>query len=256
MKSAWLAILLALSAHPALASAPGMLILPFDNATAQPELDDLRDGIPELLTACLSAYPDRVAVVDRWSLESLVGELSLGREPYLAEESFARIGALTPARYVLRGSLTLRDGELHIQALVFDVASTRLRFSGQAQGPLAEIPGWLCESLPAELAAALAEETVAGATLADAERPEVQNLLIEGLGHYYNGDYAKALPAFIKLLRSEPNDPDAHYWLGKGFYAAGLEALAAVQLREFAERFPEHSRTRQAEELLATIATE
>jgi len=230
-----------------------VLLIPFENATARGDLDDLEEGMAELLTVCLSAYPEHLAVVDRSTLDALVHEQSLGWEEYVASRSLASIGLIVRARYVLRGSFTESDGVLHVQALLFESDTTRLVHSAGARLPATEVASTVCDTLGKSIALFVTSGDESTPQLASAEQPEMQLHVIEGLGQYYNRNYAQAFPAFLSILREEPDNADAHYWLGKSFHQAGLDSLARTEFREFLRRFPKHDKAGEVSGLLAKL---
>lgn len=230
-----------------------VLVIPFENATARVDLDGLEEGMAELLTVCLSAYPEHLAVVDRSTLDALVHEQSLGWEEYVGSRSLASIGRIVRARYVLRGSFTENDGVLHVQALLFESDTTRLVHSAEARLPATKVASILCDTLGTSMAGFITSGDESAPRLVSAEQPEMQLHVIEGLGHYYNRNYAQAFPAFLSILREEPDHADAHYWLGKSFQQAGLDNLARTEFREFLRRFPQHDKASEVSELLAEL---
>ncbi len=224
------------------AAAVGLLVIPFENATGQSDLDDLADGIDDLLTACFSSYPDQVAVVDRSALAEVVNEQALGWQGYVERHSMADMGRLAQADYLLRGSLTDEDGRLRIQALLFSLTTTQLLHTESTVGTTGALMTDLCDTIASSIADYLSGPQGGAMALEPTSRPEQQSLMIEGLGHYYNGHHGKAIAAFLELVQRFPKDSDAHYWLGQGMRAGSLNELAAVQFRTFLRHFPDDPR--------------
>jgi TolA-binding protein len=248
----WTVLLATLLAGTAAARAlPTVLVLPLDNATGRATLDGLAEGSADLLTACLSAHADQVAVVDREALAAQIDEQALGRERYLAERSLAEIGRLSGASHLVRGSFTAAGAEVHVEVLLFEIATTRLAHGVEAEVAPEALAAALCERVAPDLAGQLAGVQPGVAPLTGSAQPEREQRFIEGIGHYYNGDLARAMPAFIELLQQAPDDPHAQYWLGRSFHAAGLSELAQIQLQAFVERHPEHPGVDRAKRLLA-----
>ena len=111
----------------------------------------------------------------------------------------------------------------------------------------------LCEVLGRSVARRLVVAGDDQEALDSAAEPEIQRHPIEGLGHYYNGDYARAFPAFLSILREQPNHAKAQYWLGRSFLAAGLPDLAKVQLQEFLREHPGNARIHEVKGPLKEI---
>lgn len=253
MRIAGLLIALLLVSASVAANPHTILVIPFDNATSRPDLDSLEEGMAELITVCLSAYPERVAIVDRGALDAAVREQSLGWQQYVDSRSLASIGRMSRARFILRGSFTNNDGVLHVQALLFESDSTRLVHSAEARVPLTELASSVCNALGLSVASYVASSDESSPQLVAAEQPEVQLHLIEGLGHYYNGNYAGAFPAFLAILREQPDHAMAHYWLGMSFHQAGLESLARTEFHAFLQRFPDNDKASEVSMLLGKI---
>ena len=254
MRPAIVLIALLLVSASVAATPPSVLITPFANATTWSDLDGLTEGIAELLTVCLSAYPEHVIVVDRSRLDAVIQEQSLAREDIVDSRSAASLGRLARAHYVLRGSFSAIDDLLHVQALLFDVETTRLAHSADAQLPLADVPSGVCDDLGFSVASYMSSANRASSQLAAAKRPEIQRHLIEGLGHYYNRNFAAAFPAFLTILNEDPDHAVAHYWLAMSFYQAGLEGLARMQFREFLRREPEGNKANEVGQLMEELA--
>lgn len=245
-----MAMLLWATVVPA-ASPVGLLLIPFSNSSARPELGTLEDGMAELLTVCFSAYADHVAVVERNALDAVVREQSLSWERYVSQNSLRDIGKLANAGYILRGSFVDKDQGLQVQALLFDAATTQLVHTATGAGALGDLSTWLCKDIAHDVAAFLGKRTARSASLPIAEQPQIQRFMIEGMGHYYNGDFARAFPAFLKVLRAQPTHADAQYWLGKSFYGAGMREMAKIQFEAYLQNHPDNSKAQQAKQLLA-----
>lgn len=250
----WLLLVVLLLALPARAAEPlRLLILPFDNATGQARQDPLEAGVADLLTACFSRHGASVEVVDRGALQQVIDEQGLRRLGAGGGDLQAVAGRLSGARYLLRGSFN-RGREGHtVRAFLHDAATTALVFSSEAGGEASGLMQTLCDGIAAEVAKFLAGAGAAGTALAPDPAPQASQLLIAGMGHYYNGDYGAAMPAFMKLLRQNPANADARFWLAQSFYRAGLSKYAEVEIKKFLDMFAEHDRRNQALSLLQEI---
>jgi hypothetical protein len=234
------------------AEGPALLLLPFDNATGEVRYDALVAGMPDILSACLSEFPDHVVVVDRAVVEPLLREQGLAVEAYTEPGRQQGIGALIGADFVVRGSLTLSDGQLHAELLAFNVKTATLAHTERAKLRPASIIEDVCAKLAPSLAARLAEMPSARATVHAAE-PEEQLLLMRGLKSYYTGGYVEALAPFLKLIRLNAEDEAAHFWLARSFAGAGLTDYARVQFKDFLIRFPGSARTDEVRQLLTRV---
>ena len=255
MKRLFMAALL-LGAVSAWAESPSaLLVAPFHNASGDRELDAFAAGVADLLTACFTAYPEHVGVVDRTELDAVSAEQALGWQGYLASKPTNELGGLAKARYLLRGSVTAQAGGLHVEALLFDIQTTHLLYAASAQGEAGELMEGLCERVAASVAGFLAKGAAGSSEpkLAVEAQPERQQLLIRGLSHYYHGDYARALPAFLDLVDRHPEDASGHFWLGRSLLDAGLPALARVQFQSFLRRFPGDPKHERAKAMLESL---
>ena len=251
MKSVLYPILLlgSLASH---AERPALLLLPFDNATGDARYGALESGMPDILSACLAEFADDVVVVDRTIVEPVLREQGLGIEEYADPSRQQHIGEIIGVDVVVRGSLTLIDGELRAELLAFFVTTTTLAHSDAAILRTKSIIEDACARLAPPLAERLAASPAASAEVQIAE-PENQLLLMSGLKSYYTGHYVEALAPFLKLIRLDRQDEAAHFWLGRSFAGAGLDDYARVQLEDFLVRFPGSARVNDVEQLLARI---
>jgi tetratricopeptide (TPR) repeat protein len=160
---------------------------------------------------------------------------------------------LSGARYIIRGTLRGTEGQLAVSAFLHDLASTRLIRAQEASGPASSLPDLLCGAVAPELVRGIGIEESGHAALPADDAPWRSQLLISGIGHYYNGNYAEAFPAFLKLLRGDPKDSEAHFWLAQSFHKAGLTELAERQVRQFLADFPEDRNRPRAVLLLGEI---
>jgi len=247
-------VLAALALPPAPAAGasapPTMLLLPFDNATGDPAFAALERGVPDLLGAMLARYPGQVRLVERERLDEIARERSLTWQQYVSQTPLSRIGTLSQARYITRGSFTRAGNRLLVQALVYETETTRLVTSAQGAGDTGTLVA-VCEDLAGKIARALPTETAA-ALLAD-DDPERSLLMIEGLGYFYSAQFNKAVPAFMKILARHPDDGSARYWLARSFSEAGLRQHAVIELRAFLRSSPDHVKAAEARRLLGKL---
>ncbi len=229
---------------------PTMLLLPFDNATGDPAFAPLERGVPDLLGAMLSRRAGQVRLVERERLDEIARERSLTWQQYVSQTSLSRIGTLSQARYITRGSFTRTGNRLLVQALVYETETARLVASVQGGGDAGALVA-ICEELAGKIARALPTETAAALPAED--DPERSLLMIEGLGYFYGSQFNKAVPAFMKILARHPDDGSARYWLARSFSEAGLRQHAVIELREFLRSTPDHVKAAEARRLLGKL---
>lgn len=225
-------------------SAPAkILIIPFENASSDSKNDTLETGIPEILSVCFSSSPDQIVILDRTSLDTSLTEQLLSWEKYIAQNSIQSIGQIMAANFILRGSIVLEDDKIKIQALLFNVATTQLRHAISGTIELNDVVNSLCKNIAQPLVASLMEKTAQRTKKFQVEdMPEKQQLLINGLNHYYNGEFAQSFAPLLKLVKTYPDDASSHYWLAQSFYQAGLDDFAIIQFQDFITRFQNNSR--------------
>jgi len=227
-----------------------LVILPFDNATGRVAEDPLRDGVADLLTACIATFAEHIAVVDRGVLNDLIETQRLARTGLTREDFRQQAGRLTGASHLLAGSFARSPDGLRVQALLYDAATTQLVFSTDASGSAERLPELLCEHIAPAIAANL-NESKGDQSLLTVDRDPVYNqLLITGLGNFYAGDLAAAFPAFMKILRDHPDDEAARYWLAKSFHEAEMPHFAVIEMNKYLNQHPDSPRRPEIEALL------
>ena len=243
----------------AIAATPvhSVLILPFENATSQPNLDVLARGMPDLLTVCLSQYPQRVVLVERAGLAAVTAELGLQTQGLTDPNIVPKVGRFLQAEYLLRGSLLSVDrDDLTVQILLMEVETTELVYAMTWQSSRAKIIRGLCEHVGLVMLQKMFKADLNDVSRPISQHPERQQLLIEGLGHYYQGDPSNASAAFLTLIRAHPTQGNAYFWLGLSFLDGGFTQLAQTQLERFLQRFPEHPKASHARQILHRIQVE
>ncbi|TAL38777.1 MAG: hypothetical protein EPN97_03480 [Alphaproteobacteria bacterium] len=222
---------------------PKIAILPFDNSLDK-KFRGLGEGMPDILTACFTAENVPADILDRGALPAIGAEQTINFDP----SKFRKLEGVT---HLLRGSLAPQDTGIIVTLMLYDLASTKLVASASAGGGLADIPATACtgarqlgEKLPA-LAAVTAPETGM-----DNVQAEQSRLMIEGLGFYYNGAYEKAFPPFMKLMRADPANAAAVYWLAKSYAGAGMDDQAKIEFERFVKDFPKDPRVAEVKDIL------
>ncbi len=220
---------------------PVVLMMPFDNATAQQGFDSLKNGIPDLLTAFLSPYQDKVTVIDRGVMEGIFAEKSLSWEGLSDEKSLSQLGKLAQARYVIRGSVSGNGDSLRINAFVYETETTRLLKSFEGVDKANHLTH-LIQEIASDIAGYFKTDMKDVKDLEELplEEDPAKNLnFIYGLGYYHSGQSELALTYFMKILGDHPEDELAHYWLGKSFLQAGMGEHAKIEFKKYLKRYPQ-----------------
>ncbi len=227
-----------------------LMILPFEAVSVESEYRSLENGIPDILMACLSAHSDSVQVLDRDHLNSLAQELGLVYETSMDRKSVAQIGRLASAHFILTGSFWVNKGTLEAQMFVYETETTRLIGSTDFRVPVDSLTS-SCEPFAKKISAQFDKiKKSPFRNLRTESHPETSRYMIQGLGFYYNGEFWKAFPAFLKVLEMDPDHANARFWLGKSYMHAGMSDLAEISLKEFVRRFPKHEKWKEAQRLI------
>lgn len=233
MKRVFAILCLALClSSPVRAEKPKIALLPFDIALPQ-RFEALKDGMPDIVTACFTAHAGAAEILDRAHIESIAEE---------AVQNFdIQKIRLESATHLLRGSLAPHEDGIVLTLMLYDLASAQLAASATSTGGMNEIAVTTCKGVE-QLAGKLA--VLKPATAGDAAREEEKNnhLMIEGLGYYYNGAYEQSFASFMKLAREAPESASARYWLGKSYLGAQMTDEARIAFSRFAELFPDDPR--------------
>jgi TolB-like protein len=224
-----------------------ILILPFDNATADPELDGATAGIPDLITAFLVPGSELIRVVDRDALEAIFNEASLDWQKVTTAPLEKR--RLLLANVVLRGSISGTAQHLRLQLFLHDLETTRLLESLELDGRATELLT-LCKKASERLAVAMKVELEPQPELEVDGDPEVSLAMLQGLGHFHNGDPAAAVSRFFDVLELDANHEAGRYWLARSFIEAGMKGHARIEMGEYSKRFPDHPRAADLRERL------
>jgi tetratricopeptide (TPR) repeat protein len=244
-----LSLLLAMPAWAVVAPKPraashiAIVILPFDSALPKP-FEALKAGMPDLVTACFTAYDGAAEILDRSALENISAEKTFTLEP----GDYKRLKGAT---HVLRGSLAPQGNGFIANFMLYDAATAQLTASATVTGQSGGAAEAACDGVK-QLAGKLGALTAAGSTgnPVSSEQALQSRFMIEGLGHYYNGDYDKAFPAFMKALKADPTNAAAQYWLARSYHEAGMEDQAHIEFRHFLEKFPKDARAAEVQKIL------
>jgi TolB-like protein len=229
-----------------------ILALPFENATADKIQDGLKNGIPDILTAFLSPYSDKIKCVDRRSLENIYQEQSLDLQGWIAQDYGFAMGKMLQAQYVMRGSYQKEKGQLSVSVFLYDTETTQLVKSFSADAQTQSLPR-VCEKLAHDISRYLKVSVKKIENLPVDEDPVKSALLIEGLGFYYNGQYPSALAQFIKVVQMDENDESAAYWLAKTYQQSGRADHAVIEYESFLKRFPQSRKQEEVDNILVEL---
>ena len=256
MRTTLLFVAFSLNLSPATlhaSQAERLLILPFENLTGQEEMDGLAEGSADLLTACLSHLSAHLEVVERNAFDQLLQEHELDSKGLLTNDVGRNSLTLSSATVLVRGNLGTMAGKLAISVSLHDINTTQVLFSADVQGAPSDAVDLICDGIGPQIAQGLFRERASGSQLTSDSDPFRTQLLMAGIGHFYNENYAKAFPAFMKLLSRDGGDADARFWLAQSFYKAGLLSFAEHEFREFLAHFPHDRNRRRALSVLSEI---
>ena len=209
-----------------------MAVLPFVNASGDPNAEYLTDGITEMLINSLSQLPGV-----RVSARSLVFRYK-GRDvdPQQA-------GRDLNARAVITGRVITRGNRLVIQADLMDVADGSQLWGGQYNRPLAdilavqdEIAGEIFDKLRLRLTG----EEIKRATRRYTENAEAYQLYLRGR-YYWNkstiAGFKNAIEYFQQAIAKDPNYALAHAGLADSYLFLGSYWVETIpQARDAALR--------------------
>ncbi|MEZ0225457.1 MAG: tetratricopeptide repeat protein [Alphaproteobacteria bacterium] len=222
---------------------PKIAILPFDTSLGK-NFKALGDGMPDIVTACFTAENVFADILDRSALSAIGAEQTINFDP-------SKIKKVEGVTHLLRGSLAPQDTGIIVTLMLYDLASTKLVASVAASGDLADIPATACAGVRqlGDKLSALSPVASPEKGMTDAQA-EQSRLMIEGLGAYYNGAYEKAFPPFMKLMRADPTNASAVYWLARSYQGAGMDEQARLEFDRFLKDFPKDPRAPEVSGLL------
>ncbi len=119
------------------AGRPTVAVLYFDYAGKDEELAVLKKGLAQMLISDLSRN-ERIQLVERARLESVLAELKLGGSRKVDSKTAAQIGKLLGAEYLVLGSYFSLLGSLRIDARLVAVQTGRIILSTGASGKVDE----------------------------------------------------------------------------------------------------------------------
>lgn len=108
---------------PKIEGKPRFAVLYFDADTNNADLAAFTKGLAALLISDF-ATNDQLAVVERQRLEDVLAELKLGESRFADPKTFAKIGALLGAHYLLIGSLVTSGKQIGINSRIIRVSDS------------------------------------------------------------------------------------------------------------------------------------
>lgn len=221
--------------HPAVtASAPGIAVLPFVNASPDPDNEYLSDGLTdELINALASVSGVRVA--SRTSVFALKGK----------PQDVRAIGALLDCAYVLEGTVRRAATQLRITAQLTSTQDGRLlwsqRYDRQLDDVLA-IQDEIARTIVSTLRAGALGEVLEPAAKRHTKNVRAYSLFLKGryeMGLRTQSGLASAIRYFKQAIDEDPGYALAHAGLGDA-YALELD-YRNVPIREGFDQAREHA---------------
>lgn len=200
-----LSALLLLLAAPARAEGtvagarPRLAVLYFDPMTTDVDLQMFAKGLASLLITDFTANP-RLLVVEREKLEAVIAELKLGESRLAKKDTFAKVGKLLGAEYLVTGTLLGGKGQFKIVSRVIHSESGAEVTSAKVSLDPQDIFG-----AEEQLVTVLSQQLVALGTIASAEplAPKTFKLPLKTASTYSRALDAKDKkdkPTAVKLL--------------------------------------------------------
>lgn len=227
---------------------PRIIIMPFSNGISE-NMKNLEDGLPDIITACFSSYSDNIEILERANLEKMSDE-----QIFNQVASQDKMGKLKGATHLLRGNITENGKEINIALLLYKLNSTVLSISADVSGKPDQLVDVACSTVN-KLAGKFSSAKYAGGTNIEINRDEAKQdkIMLVGLGYYYNGLYSKAYPEFMKILKKDPKNFSAKYWLAKSYIEAGMKDYAKIESEEFIKLYPDEPKSTEIKNLLSKL---
>jgi tetratricopeptide (TPR) repeat protein len=248
-----------------------ILIFPFENQSARPDLGWISESFAEILAARLAA-PDRY-VVEREERNEALEQLEISPWAPLMLASKYQVAQMLGVDWAVMGSFTVEGQRLRARAQLLEVRQKRLEPALEASGALAELvdlqtrlawrmlalhdPGFTAGTeedfrrrFP-EVRLDAFENYVRGVLAPDEDsrfrffreadrlNPADHRAAFE-LGRYYFGakDYANSVPWLLKLSEKDRGYREALFLLGVSYFFLGKEAEAEKAFASLAPLTP------------------
>lgn len=231
MRYTWMGVLLLFCAGavPRATPAASVAVMPFIVPPDNPALAWARQGIPDLLTAELSARGWEV--VDREILERVLHEQEL--------DDNIQAGRLVGADYILTGKVfSSAPSQIQVQAILANVESLDSGRLSVQSGKQPEDTYRIVQKIAEELAPT--EEVSLPSTAISPKtwipRPETIICFHRGLAAFADGYPEIAVPWFIMAYRKEPKFAPARTWEVQAYETMGFDSLAQCAREKHGEK--------------------
>lgn len=227
---------------------PRIIIMPFSNGISK-NMKNLEDGLPDIITACFSSYSDNIEILERANLGKISDE-----QAFIREANQDKTGKLKGATHLLRGNITENGEEINIALLLYNLNSTILSVSADAGGKPDQLVDVACSAVN-KLAGKFSSARYVEVANTEINRDEAKQdkIMLVGLGYYYNGLYGKAYPEFMKILKKDPKNFSAKYWLTRSYIEAGMKDYAKIESEEFIKLYPDEPKSTEIKNLLSKL---
>ena len=236
--------------EPALAesAAPGIAVLPF--TVNDPELDQWREGMVDLLATNLDGAGGFRAIDNRTVLARWSEAVPEGRRADL--ETLLGIARDTGARYAVAGDVVTIGEGMRLTADLYDIGRGEAVGHAQVEGPQDSL-FVLVDRLSIDLLGALLEEgegSIPSLNLSRVMTASVPALkaYLEGEGHFRRSDWRNAVTAYKAAVEGDSAFALAHLRLSQtyGWWSetqfGDLPAQEAELARRYSDRLPERER--------------
>ena len=228
--------------------------LPFTDSSPEAKYAPLAEAMGDMLVSLLSEA-EGVVFVERVALDKVLKEQELSLAGLVEDKTRAKVGRLLGAKYILTGGVTVLDEKLRINAHLFEVETTRVARSEEAEGKVEELlkpVSELAQKLGEDLNLKLPE-------LKESEidkSPEANLCFMRGLGYYYGNMPDHAIAEFMKALAIKPDHVRARYWNGVCYFDDKEYEHAKIEFDRFLKEFPDHQFAPSVKEMIELCSTE
>jgi TolB-like protein len=228
--------------------------LPFSDSSPGGKYAPLADAMGDMLVSFMSKA-EGITFVERADLNKVLQEQRLSLSGLTDEKTRANVGRLVGAKYILTGGVTVLDGVLRVNAHLFEVETTRVARSEEAEGKVEDLVkpvDELARKLGKDLDLKLPELKPS-----DIDRsPEANLHFMRGLGYYYGKMPDHAIAEFMKALALKPDHAQARYWNGVCYFDDKEYEHARIEFDRFLKEFPNHELAPEVKEMLARCSAE
>jgi len=246
------------------------LVLPFENATRNPNLEWISEGFFEMLTADLAS--PRFLMIDRRERAAAFDKLGVPPSSILSDATIYKVADVLDANQVVLGRYQYQDGVFTATAQVLDMEGPRLSRSFRESGPLSslldiqsglawQLQQFLRPGYPLSKQEYLAERR---APRLEAFENYLRGLLAKdrgqqiryfrtadrldtaytkpafelGMIYFQNHDYPTSILWLSKLRRPDADYLEANYFLGLAFFYQEQYERSAAAFRVVEQKLP------------------